>query len=376
MKNITVLGAGLVGRAIVLDLHEDKGFSVTAIDNHPGNLKRLPDEIKKMQLDVVKQANRAVEGADMVVNALPGAIGFGVLKQLIELEKDVVDISFFPEDMFELKALAEERNVRVVCDMGVAPGMSNLLAAYAAQSFDKVKDVKIVVGGLPKVRSKPWEYKAPFSPADVLEEYTRPARIRKNGKDISVKPLTFLEHLEFDKVGTLEAFVTDGLRSLLPYLPADNMQEKTLRYPGYAKKIQLLKDIGLFGEHPVKVGAQKVKPVELTSKLLLPLWKFDEGEHDFTVMRIAVEGISAGKTGVEQWDLYDESDKVNNIHSMARTTGYAATAVVRCLAAGEIEGKGLFTPEELSENPKLVEKILEQLRAKNVVFTKSSAVKA
>lgn len=375
MKNISVLGAGLVGRAIVLDLHQDKNFRVTAVDSNAENLSRLPDEVDTKQADAVADLEELVSAAEMVVNALPGSLGFGVLKRLITVGKDVVDISFFPEDMFELRELASQKGVTVVCDMGVAPGMSNLLSAYAARSFDKVRDVTIAVGGLPKVRTKPFEYKAPFSPADVLEEYTRQAHIREKGEEHRVEPLTALEKMEFEQVGTLEAFVTDGLRSLLHYLDAENMVEKTLRYPGYAEKIQLLKDIGLFGEHPVKVKDSGVKPLDLTSKLLLPMWKLEEGEQDFTVMRIAVEGLSEGQAMTEQWDLYDEYDRKNDIHSMARTTGYAATAVVRQLAAGEINRKGLVTPEELSEQPQVVEKILEELRAKNVVFTKSTATK-
>ncbi len=375
MRKITVLGAGLVGRAIVLDLHQDKNFKVTAVDSSAENLRRLPDEVATKRADAVVELEDLVAAADMVVNALPGSIGFGVLKRLIDSGKEVVDISFFPEDMFELRERAKQKGVTVVCDMGVAPGMSNLLAAYAARSFDKVRDVTIAVGGLPKVRTKPFEYKAPFSPADVLEEYTRPAHIREKGEELSVEPLTALEKMEFEQVGTLEAFVTDGLRSLLHYLDAENMVEKTLRYPGYAEKIQLLKDIGLFGEHPVKVNDHNVKPMDLTSRLLLPMWKLEEGEQDFTVMRIVVEGLRAGQPMTEQWDLYDEYDRKMGIHSMARTTGYAATAVVRRLAAGEIKRKGLVTPEELSELPQVVEKILEELRAKNVVFRRSTATK-
>lgn len=375
MWNITILGAGLVGRAIVLDLHQDKNFKVTAVDSSAENLRRLPDEVATKRADAVAELEGLVAAADMVVNALPGSIGFGVLKRLIDSGKEVVDISFFPEDMFELRERAQQKGVTVVCDMGVAPGMSNLLAAYAARSFDEVEDVTIAVGGLPKVRTKPFEYKAPFSPADVLEEYTRPAHIREKGEELSVEPLTALEMMEFEQVGTLEAFVTDGLRSLLHYLDAENMVEKTLRYPGYAEKIQLLKDIGLFGEHPVKVNDHNVKPMDLTSRLLLPMWKLEEGEQDFTVMRIVVEGLRDGHAMTEQWDLYDEYDRKIGIHSMARTTGYAATAVVRRLAAGEIKRKGLVTPEELSEQPQVVEKILEELRAKNVVFTKSMTAK-
>jgi saccharopine dehydrogenase-like NADP-dependent oxidoreductase len=367
---ISVLGAGLVGRAIILDLSSAGEFAVTAVDNQKTNLDQLPGIILKKEMDVTQSGvlEQAVKEAELVVNALPGAIGFQILKRLIKAGKSVVDISFFPEDMLLLKSLAEEKGVTVICDMGVAPGMSNLLAAYAARDFSVVKEVKIAVGGLPLIRTKPFEYKAPFSPADVLEEYIRPARIVRNGEVVEVQPLSGLEAMEFDEVGSLEAFVTDGLRSLTTSLRAENMVEKTLRYPGYAEKIQLLKTIGFFDEKPVEVAGKLVKPFDVASQLLLPMWKLHEGEEDFTVMRISVEGLVDGKQQKVQWNLYDTYDR-QNIHSMARTTGYAATAVTRLIAKGRFTRKGLFGAEQLAETPQEVKTILDELSVKGVVFT-------
>lgn len=369
---ITVLGAGLVGRAIISDLASDDAFEVEAADNNEKRLNQLPENVLTHLTDLSQKTNleKIIRDAEMVVNAVPGSMGFRILKNGIEQGKNVVDIAFFPEDMFSLNKLAVEKEVTVICDMGVAPGMSNILATDAVKGMEQVDDVMIYVGGLPVIREKPYEYKAPFSPADVLEEYTRPARLKENGWVVAKEPLTDYEWLFFDNVGTLEAFNTDGLRSLLDAIPARNMKEKTLRYPGYCEKIQLLKQTGFFEEEPVDVAGQQVSPIELTSHLLFPLWELKEGEKDLTVMRVIAEGQKEGKPRQVRWDLYDTYDDKTGFHSMARTTGYAATAAVRLVASGRYKETGVSAPESLAKDEKNVAFILDELQARNVVFTR------
>ncbi|MCF8308326.1 MAG: saccharopine dehydrogenase NADP-binding domain-containing protein [Bacteroidales bacterium] len=371
---IAVLGAGLVGCAIIHDLASDKDYTVIAADVDQSRLNHLPDKVEKNNVDVTRKENleSLIDDVDMVVNAVPGSMGFNVLKNVIESGKDVVDIAFFPEDMYELNDLAVEKGVTVVCDMGIAPGMSNILAAKSARELDKVENVMIYVGGLPTVRKKPYEYKAPFSPADVIEEYIRPARVKEHANVITKSPLTDYELIDFDNVGTLEAFNTDGLRSLLDYIPAVNMKEKTLRYPGYAEKIQLLKDSGFFDEKPLTIEGKTITPLEFTSQLLFPLWKLEQGEKDLTVLRIIVEGLDAGSFKRLQWDLYDEYDARTGFHSMARTTGYSATSAVRLLASGAFKRRGISAPEILAEDEQNVKRLLDELAAKDVMFRKQT----
>jgi saccharopine dehydrogenase-like NADP-dependent oxidoreductase len=302
------------------------------------------------------------------VNAVPGFVGFETLKTCIEAGKDAVDIAFYPEDAFLLSELAKEKGVRVIVDMGVAPGMSNLLAGYAASQMESVDYIDIFVGGLPKKRTLPWEYKAVFSPTDVIEEYTRTARLMENGKIVEKHALTEIELLNFDEVGTLEAFNSDGLRSLLFTLKANRMREKTLRYPGYAKKIQFLADNGFFKEEKIKVNNQLVSPLELTSQLLFDQWKLKTGDADLTVMRIIVEGTKDGKIRRHSFNLYDEYDPGTGIHSMARTTGYAASMAVRLLFSGIYQEKGITVPEFLGKNEIIVNFMLNGLKERNVHY--------
>lgn len=371
LKRVLVLGGGLVGGPIALDLVKDTGLKVTLADISKSTLKRITDDrIVKIQADlsVATELQALVNEHDLIVNAVPGFMGYNTLKQCIEAGKNVVDIAFYPEDVFGLTELAKEKGVTVIADMGVAPGMSNLLTGYAAAKLEKVNNVEIYVGGIPKIRQQPWEYKAVFSPADVLEEYTRPARLVENGAIVIKPPLTEVEHLEFDKIGTLEAFNSDGLRSILFTIDAPNMKEKTLRYPGYAEKVKLLADNGFFSTEEIEVAGKKVKPLEVTSKLLFDQWKLNEGEVDITVMRIIVEGEKNKKLLRYQYDLYDEFDPDTGIHSMARTTGYSASMAVRLVAGGFYNEPGITVPEMLGKNENHVLFMLEGLKSRNVIY--------
>lgn len=369
---ILILGAGLVGRPMALDLVSDDSFDVAIADISQAQLNNIGDDrIKKIKADLSSETDlkAMADRYDMILNAVPGSIGFRTLKWCIEAGKDVVDIAFYPEDPFGLSELAKAKNVRVICDMGVAPGMSNMLTGYAAHKLDHVLKVDIYVGGLPKVRTKPWEYKAVFSPTDVIEEYTRPARLVEN-KKIVIKPaLTEIELLEFENVGTLEAFNSDGLRSLMFTIESDRMREKTLRYPGYAEKIKLLSDNGFFNPEVVELNGQKISPLEMTSKLLFDQWKLQTGEVDMTVMRIIVEGEKDQKNLRYTFDLYDEYDPETGIHSMARTTGYTATMAVRLLVKGIYLKAGITVPEFLGKEQNTVDFLLEGLKERGIVYS-------
>ena len=371
MKKILVLGCGLVGGPIALDLAKDNDRKVSVADINKNALDRLNDErVKKIQANLAEEneLSALLADFDLIVNAVPGFMGYETLRRCIQAGKDVVDIAFYPEDVFGLSKLARQKDVRVIADMGVAPGISNLLTGYAASKMDSVENVEIYVGGLPKIRQLPWEYKAVFSPVDVLEEYTRPARLVENGKIVTKSPLTEIEHLEFDGIGTLEAFNSDGLRSLLFTIRAKNMKEKTLRYPGYANKVKLLADNGFFEKEKIDINGQKVSPLEVTARLLFRQWKLEKEEADITVMRIIVEGEKDGKNIRYQYDLHDEYDPASGIHSMARTTGYSAAMAVRLMAEGHFRETGITVPEMLGKNENHVLFILEGLKDRNIIY--------
>lgn len=374
MKNIVVLGAGLVGAPMALDLAKNKEFEVLCVDFNVHNFPKLEKagvKTKKMNLSATGAIEAAVEDADFVINATPGFMGFESLKRVINAGKDCIDIAFYPEDMFELDALAKEKGVVVISDIGVAPGMSNLLSAYGVTLLDEAQDIKIYVGGLPLKRELPWEYKAPFSPVDVIEEYTRPARYIVDGELVTKAALTDGELIEFPVVGKLEAFNSDGLRSLMTTLDVPNMIEKTLRYPNYIDKIKLLRDSGFFDTEKRIINGKEISPIELTSNLLFDQWKLEENDRDFTVMQINVSGLKDGKAQTHTFDLYDEHDDITGIHSMARTTGYTATVALRLLAAGLYKEAGVSAPEALAVSKANVDFMLNGLKERGVIYKHS-----
>jgi lysine 6-dehydrogenase len=368
---VIVLGAGLIGKPLAVDLAKDPAFEVTVADKNWKQLESMSDiPVHKKHLDLTEtyELKKLLNDFDLAVNAVPGFMGFKTLKIVIETGTDCVDLAFYPENVLDLSEMAREKQVRVIADMGVAPGMSNLLAGYAAAQLDKVEKIDIFVGGLPVMRQLPWEYKAVFSPTDVIEEYTRPARLVENGKMVTKPPLSEIELIDFEKTGTLEAFNSDGLRSLMFTLKANNMREKTLRYPGYAEKIKFLAANGFFDTNKIDVNGSAVSPLEFTSRLLFKQWKLEEGEEDLTVMKIVVEGEKAEKNLRYTFDLYDRYDKTTHTHSMARTTAYAASQAVRLMVSGLHTQKGIVVPEYLGKNAEKVDFMLSGLAKKNVVY--------
>lgn len=369
---VLVLGAGLIGRPMAIDLAKEKSFDVTVVDLNKSNLDKIPSNIaiKKNQKDISnpKELSSLLKDYDIVLNAVPGFMGFNTLKTIIKAGKNVVDIAFFPENPFELDELAKKNNVTAVVDCGVAPGMSNLLCGYVDSILDKTENILIFVGGLPLVREYPFEYKAGFSPIDVIEEYTRPARYIENGKLVIRPALSDPEFINFDKVGTLEAFNSDGLRTLADTLKAPNMKEKTLRYPGHIEKMQVLRESGFFSKSEIEVNGNKIKPIDLTSKLLFPMWELKEGDEEFTVMKIIIEGEKDKKKYRYTYNLLDRHDEKTNTHSMARTTGYTATTVLRLIADGLFDRKGICPPEYIGQKPECVDFVLNGLKERGVIY--------
>lgn len=377
IMKIIVLGAGLVGGPMALDLTNDPKFDVTIADINPSALQTLVERqnpgtgrLKTIEADLGDPARVAqlVSGFDMVINAVPGFMGFQTLKAIIGAGKNVVDIAFFIEDPFELDELAIRNNVTAIMDMGVAPGMCNVLIGYADHLLDETDNILYMVGGLPEVREWPYEYKAVFSPVDVIEEYTRPARYIENGKFIVKPALSDPELLNFKGIGTLEAFNTDGLRSLAHTVTCSNMKEKTLRYPGHIEKMRVLRETGFFSQEEIEVNGIRIKPMDLTARLLFPKWKLKEGEVDITVMQVMVSGKKEGKKVTYTWDLFDKYDPATRIHSMARTTGYSATVALRMIADGLYARKGISVPEFIGKQPECVEYMLSGLKQRGVIY--------
>ncbi len=370
---IAVLGSGMVGRTMAVDLaHKHEVTTFDASEHALQMLKAISIAITTVQADLsaFETYPELLKPFDIIVTAVPGFMGYNVLKAVIEAGKNVVDISFFPEDALALDALAKEKNVTAITDCGIAPGVSNLVIGYY-NSIMQVESFECYVGGLPKTRKKPFEYKAPFSPIDVIEEYTRPARLKENGVIVTKPALTEIELMDFDEVGTLESFNTDGLRSLLftmPHVP--DMKEKTLRYPGHAELIISLQRSGFFGTETINYKNNEIVPLQYTSAILLKEWKLQPGEEEFTILKVVVKGKMNDAPKTIEYTMLDRYDAATQTSSMSRTTGYTCTAAVNAFAEGLFSEKGVFPPELVGKNESCFNYILNYLKERNVNLVK------
>jgi len=366
MKKIIILGAGLVGKTIASELSAD--YQVTSVDANSDRLNPIADKkINTITSDLSSDSEikKVVKDFDLVIGALPGFMGFNTLKSIIEAGKNVVDISFFSEDPFLLDDLTKNKNVTAIVDCGVSPGLSNVILGYHNSKM-KIKNYKCFVGGLPYKRKWPFEYKAYFSPIDVIEEYTRPARIVVDGKVIEKPALSDPKIINYKEVGDLESFNTDGLRSLLKTVNIPNMIEKTLRYPGHIELMKIFREVGFFSDKEIEIKGKSIKPVDLTAKLLFPFWSPEKGEQDFTILDVLIEGKEKDKNSSHRYFVFDSYDPTEHNSSMARTTGFTCCAAARYLLNHNYNRKGICPPEYLGEDDDFYNYVLSYLEKKGI----------
>ncbi len=368
---VAVLGAGRVGSAMAADLAADGAFEVTVADWDPGALERLRavPAHHKVEADLSDAAavRELARQHELVIGAVPASLGYGMVETAIEAGSHVADISFFEEDPFALDELARRHGVVALVDCGVSPGLSALVLGHVESLSDQVERYVCYVGGLPVDSSGLFRYKAPFSPIDVIEVYTRSARYKAGGSVRTVPALSGVEQIEVGEVGTLEAFLTDGLRTLLHDERVPDMRELTLRYPGHAAQMRLLADMGLFDTEPIEVDGSSVRPRDVATRLLFPVWEFGPGEADITVLRVEIDvGGAAPQRHV--FELLDRYDEPTGTSSMARTTGYTCTAMVHLVAAGLWTTPGVAPLEVVGREPGCYEHVVQYLEERGVVL--------
>ncbi len=352
MNKVMVLGAGRVGRLIATELGRDCTVVVCDNNTETRTLSALPNiqvELADLSIPAIIKLLIKRHEPDLVIGALPSVIGFQTLKAVIESNVNYVDISFMPEDPTVLDSLAETKGLTVVVDCGVMPGLGNIIAGHAAAELDGCHTIKIYVGGVPLNPVPPFNYKAPFAPSDVVEEYTRPARMLVDGNIVTKEPLTEVERQIFvtnENFYDLEAFNTDGLRTLLT-LGIPNMVEKTLRYEGHADLMRMLRDEGMLDD----------------PDWLYKHWNYGSTIHDITFLRVVAQSDN------DCWSfcMIDQYDKESGHSSMARTTAFPCVTVARMILDGRISETGVIPPENLGKDTCIFHHILTELRIKHHV---------
>jgi len=375
---ILTIGCGHIGSVLTKDLAQNlPSAEIVISDSDEKRIKEVHAALSKsninwIQLDASDHSRLVytLKDFDLAVGLAPGKVGYQTVKACVEAGVDMVDLSYMAEDPLTLKEKALEASVTIVPDCGVAPGLSNILVGRAASLLDHVEEVFILVGGIPEKPVAPLDYKVTWCVEDLLEEYTRKAKIVKDGKLVEEDALNGLEEIEFPEIGKLEAFYTDGIRTLHHTLKGvRNMWEKTLRYPRHVEKIKLLRDLGFLDESKFK--EINLSPRELTIKLLeqklsLPAIK------DLLLMSVRVKGAKNGSRVLYTYYLQDYYDEKEKITAMARTTAYTTSAVIQLLAKGAIEEKGVVPPEKFGMNEKLFDMILKELKKKGIDVNEKS----
>lgn len=354
MNKIAVIGGGMVGSLIFDELSKRHHTELFDIKNNDLG-------ISYHQFDVLNEPLDVLADFDMLVLAIPGSVAFRALQRLALLSKPIVDISFFPEDARQLEQLFKNNGSVLYYDCGVAPGFDNIALAHYNQKA-KVHRFKCMVGGLPLEPKEPFKYKAPFSPSDVIEEYVRPARFRRNAKDISLPALSEVETLHHAKYGELEAFNSDGLRSLLDSFPEiPDMVEKTIRYRGHAQQMLFLREAGFFSTEK----KQGIAPLDLSSELLFKAWKLGKAEAEFTLMLIEIGWNNKKQISIE---LSSERDP-GSWSSMTKTTGYTCTAAVEWLLKKSEYSVGVYPPEKLGLIKGFWDYLVGYLSSRNILIS-------
>jgi len=379
---VLVVGCGNIGSVAAEDLAKSmNSVEIVVADRDGARAKEVAERIGEnnvswIQLDATKRDEiaKALKNFDLAMGFLPGKLGYHLAEACTDLRKDLVDVSYMAENPLTLNDEAAKAGVTIIPDCGLAPGISNILVGYAAGKLDKICTIRIMVGGLPEKPVPPLGYVITWSPESLIDEYTRKARIVEDGEIVEEEALSGLEEVEFPNVGVLEAFYTDGLRTLPDTIKnVDNMWEKTLRYPGHAEKIGLLKALGFFDEEPISVNDARLSPRRLTVKLFERQLLRPE-IRDIVVMKVEVSGIKNDKHLCYVYHMLDRYDEKHGITAMARTTAYPASIIAHLMLKKVIKEKGVVPPERLGMSEEFFSAFLNELEKRGIKIAEDGEV--
>ena len=378
---IMVLGCGNIGSVIAKDVAENLPSALVVIADVDKNRAREAvsriglENVNWAQADATNQSELSskLKSFDVAVGALPGGLGYRTCKAAIAAKIDMVDVSYMPEEILTLNKAALKAGVSIIPDCGMSPGLCSMLVGRGVSKLDEVEKAHMLNGGLPEKPVPPLGYVVTWSVKDLIDMYSRKVSIVRNGRVVQVEALSGLEEIDFPSVGKLEAFYTDGLRTLLYTVKAKEMWEKTLRYPGHTEKIKLLKALGFFDSETVEVAGTKVEPREVAAKLFERKLKRPDIP-DIVAVLVQVSGLKSGKRIEYAYTLLDYYDEERQVTSMARTTAYTASVVAQLLARKTIEEKGVIPPEKLGMNERLFEKLNGEMRKKRIAIKEEKKI--
>lgn len=352
-----ILGAGQQGRAIAFDLLRDPDNEVILADQNTELLEEVYSWLddSRVDLEPLDASNRdeleaVMEDVDVAISALPYRFNLTATEAAITAGTHLLDLGGNNDvvaGQLELDAAAREAGVLVIPDCGLAPGLSAILAADVADRFTRIDSLRIRVGGLPQRPQGELDYMLTFNVEGLLNEYSEPCVAVIDGETVLVEPLGDLERVNFPEPwGDLEAFNTSGGLSTLPRSlghKVENMDYKTLRYPGHAEKMRGLYEQGLFSREPRETSEGTVIPRDLLAKMVEDVCNYPEA--DVVLLRILATGLKGGVPIMVRSQIVDRFDKENGITAMMRMTGYPTSIIAQMIARGDITARGVVPGE-------------------------------
>lgn len=358
---VVVLGAGLMGKEIARDLvgsEEVKtvflaDVSVDSANEFVATLNSEKVEVVQLDADSDEDLRDVIGRGDVVINALFYTFNERVAKAAIDAGVHAVDlgghIGGITESILQLNDLAAEKGVTIIPDLGVAPGMANIVAGYGATKLDTVESIKLYVGGIPTEPKPPLHYTRVFSLDGVFDHYTEPSKMIQKGELTEVESLTGIEPIYFDAFGVLEAFYTSGgISTLYKTFPdVKTLEYKTIRYKGHADQFKLLADLGFLDKtNTVEAGGHEVNVREVTREVLKK--KLELGKKvDAVLLRAIISGEKSEEQITYEYEMVVRKDLEKNVTAMARATASTISVVAQMIGKGMITERGVFAPESV-----------------------------
>ncbi len=356
---ITVIGAGTIGSAIAWDLARRSDVSqVQVCDSRPGPLEKLHDHVRSPSLRTFQVNARdpqvltpILKRSRCVVGCVAPSINAVLARMAVDLGIHFCDLGGSEEvldQQFELQEEARKKSVWVVPNCGLAPGLINIMCMHGVEQFDSVHSAHVRVGAIPRDPTPPFNFHLSYDAAKLVEDYTRPATCIAQGEMAQCQPLTGLEDINFpEPFGRLEAFHTSGGLSTLPSDmkgKVQNLDYKTIRYPGHAKQMRFLLALGFAEERTVDVRTHLTYRDILVRRLEKRL-RLEEP--DVVVLRILISGTKEGQDKTLVYEMIDYFDEEQNLSAMQRCTGFPVSVIAAMLASKSVSGGGVAPPERI-----------------------------
>lgn len=371
---IAVLGAGLMGKEAVRDLAGSANVRMVGVadinlDQAKAVCRKVGSpKVKAFQLDAgnFQALVQFLQGYDVVINALFYSFNEEVAKAAIRAGTNSVDlgghIGHMTDKVLALHEKARAANITIIPDLGVAPGMINILSGYGAGKLNKLNSIKLYVGGIPLRPEPPLEYNHVFSMEGVFDHYTDPSLVIRDGKVQEIPSLSEVEHVYFDKFGPLEAFHTSGGTSTLSksFPDLQTLEYKTIRYPGHCEKFKLLVDLNLTrDDYTVEMAGQEIKPRDVLLKVLQPIVDLKDKD-DVVLLRVIVQGETDSGSRTYEYEMVTYKDRSHQVTAMARATANTISVVAQMIEDGTITKKGVFPPEQIVPGERYIQEMAKR----------------